>query len=108
MIDFRNYTVFLVAALVVVAAAGPDIIDVLSRTISGGRRLEGILACGIASREVLRTILAVLGLAVLFQASTSAFLVVKYIGAAHLVYLGLRAIRERDDVALQAWVLRAT
>src|SRR5260370_27893024 len=101
MIDFRTYTVFVVSALAVIAAPGPDIFYVLSRAISGGRRVGSISAFGIASGEVLHTLLAVLGLAALLQASTAAFLVVKYMGAVYLVYLGMRAIRERSDVALQ-------
>ena len=101
MIDFRTYTVFLVAALALIAAPGPDIFYVLSRALSGGKRVGSISAFGIASGEVLHTLLAVLGLAALLKASTAAFLVVKYIGAVYLVYLGIRAIRERSEVALQ-------
>ena len=101
MVDIRTYTLFLIAALAVIAVPGPDIFYVLSRAISGGRRGGSISAFGIASGEVLHTLLAVFGLAALLQASTAAFLVVKYIGAAYLAYLGIRAIRERSEVALQ-------
>lgn len=102
MIDFRTYTLFAVAALAVIAAPGPDILYVLSRAISGGKRIGSISAFGIAAGEVLHTLLAVLGLAALIQASTPAFLMVKYIGAVYLVYLGIRVVRERNDVALES------
>lgn len=102
MIDFRTYTLFAVAALAVIAAPGPDILYVLSRAIPGGKRIGSISAFGIASGEVLHTLLAVLGLAALIQASTPAFLMVKYIGAVYLVYLGIRVTRERNDVALES------
>lgn len=102
MIDFRTYTVFVVSALAVIAAPGPDIFYVLSRAISGGKRIGSISAFGIASGEVLHTLLAIFGLAALLQASAAAFLIVKYIGAVYLVYLGMRAIRERNGVALES------
>lgn len=102
MIDFRTYTVFVVSALAVIAAPGPDIFYVLSRAISGGKRIGSISAFGIASGEVLHTLLAIFGLAALLQASAAAFLIVKYIGAVYLVYLGMRAIRDRNGLALES------
>jgi RhtB (resistance to homoserine/threonine) family protein len=101
MIDLRTGTLFLVAALASIAAPGPDIFYVLSRSLSGGKRVGSISAVGIASGEVLHTLLAVLGLAALLQASAAAFLIVKYIGALYLVYLGIRVIRERNELAIQ-------
>lgn len=103
MIGLRTYAVFVVAALAVIVAPGPDIFYVLCRALSGGKRIGSISAFGIASGEVLHTLLAVVGLATLLQASTAAFLVVKYLGAVYLVYLGIHAIRERDEVALRSF-----
>lgn len=103
MIDVRTYALFLVAALAVIAAPGPDILYVLSRSIAGGKRVGSISAFGIATGEVLHTGLAVLGLAALLQASTAAFLCVKFVGAFYLVYLGIRTIWERNHVAFQSF-----
>ena len=58
MIDFRMYTMFVISALAVIAAPGPDIFYVLSRAISGGHRVGSISAFGIALGEVLHTVLA--------------------------------------------------
>jgi threonine/homoserine/homoserine lactone efflux protein len=101
MIDLRMYAVFILAALAAVAAPGPDIFYVLSRSISGGKRIGFISALAIATGDVLQTLLVVVGLAALLKASAAAFLVLKYIGALYLVYLGIRIIRERNEVALQ-------
>jgi threonine/homoserine/homoserine lactone efflux protein len=101
MIDLRTFTLFLAAAAVLIAAPGPDILYVISRGISGGRRAGLVSALGIGSGEVLQTLLAVLGLAALLQASLAAFLIVKYAGAGYLVYLGIRTIRERNGFALR-------
>ncbi len=63
MIELRTCTVFLVSELAAIAPPGPDIFYVLSRAISGGKTVGSISALGIASGEVLHTLLAVLGLA---------------------------------------------
>jgi RhtB (resistance to homoserine/threonine) family protein len=102
MIDFRTYAVFGVAAFAVIASPGPDILYVLSRSISSGKRIGCISALGIATGEVLHTLFAVLGLAALIQASTVAFLVLKYVGAVYLIYLGIKAMREHNQIDLQA------
>lgn len=73
----------------------------LSRAVSGGKRVGSLSALGVAAGEVLHTLLAVLGLATLFQASTAAFVFLKYVGAAYLVYLGIRALREGNALALR-------
>jgi threonine/homoserine/homoserine lactone efflux protein len=103
MIDLRTCVLFLVASLAAIAAPGPDILYVLSRGISGGKRTGSISALGIASGEVLHTVLAVFGLAALLQASAPAFMVVKYVGALYLVYLGIRLIGGRNQAALQSF-----
>src|SRR5215469_14113691 len=98
MIELHTFVLFLAAAIVVIAAPGPDILYVLSRAVSGGRRIGSISAVAIAFGEVLHTLLAVLGLAALLQASTKAFLVVKLLGALYLIYLGIRLIREPNHL----------
>ena len=107
MIEPRTFILFLVAAAAAIAAPGPDILYVLSRAISGGKRTGCISAIGIASGEVLHTVLAILGLAALLQASAKAFLVVTLLGAFYLVYLGIRAIREPNPFARLQTVVRA-
>lgn len=102
MIDFRTYALFVLAALAVIAAPGPDVFYVLSRSVSRGRRVGSISAYGIASGEVLHTLVAVLGLAAVLRASVAVFLLVKYIGAVYLVYLGIQAIREQNHIAFES------
>lgn len=103
MIDFRTYTVFIVAALAVIVTPGPDILYVLSRAISAGKRIGSVSAFGIAFGEALHTVLAVFGLAVLLETSSLAFHIVKYVGAVYLVYLGIHAIRERNDFGIECF-----
>lgn len=91
---------FIVAALAVIATPGPDIFYVLSRAMSAGKRAGSVSALGIASGEVLHTLLAVFGLAALLQASAVAFLALKYVGAVYLIYLGVCAICDRSITVL--------
>jgi threonine/homoserine/homoserine lactone efflux protein len=53
MIAFRTYALFVLAALAIIAAPGPDVFYVLSRSVSRGKRIGSISAFGIASGEVL-------------------------------------------------------
>jgi RhtB (resistance to homoserine/threonine) family protein len=103
MIDPKTLGLFLAAALAVILAPGPDILYVLSRSMSGGRKVGLVSALGISLGEIVHTVLAVLGLAAILQASITAFLAMKWLGAAYLVYLGLRTWRERNGIVLQQW-----
>lgn len=101
MIDSKTWVMFTVAALAIIATPGPDIFYVLSRAVSAGRRAGSVSALGIASGEVVHTLLAVFGLAALLQASTVAFSALKYVGAVYLCYLGVRAIFDRSGAILE-------
>lgn len=99
MPELHTFILFLVAASAAIAAPGPDILYVLSRAISGGKRTGCVSALAIASGEVLHTLLAVLGLATLLQTSAKAFLVVKLVGAFYLVYLGIKLMLKPNPFA---------
>jgi RhtB (resistance to homoserine/threonine) family protein len=101
MIDPKALGLFLAAAFAVILAPGPDILYVLSRSMSGGRRVGLVSALGISFGEIAHTVLAVLGLAAILQASIAAFLVMKWLGAVYLIYLGFRTLCERNEIAFQ-------
>jgi threonine/homoserine/homoserine lactone efflux protein len=83
---------FLVAALILAVTPGPGIAYVVARTAAGGRA-EGLASCvGTALGGMLHVGAAALGLSVLLARSAAAFSVVKYLGAAYLVYLGIRLL----------------
>src|SRR4026209_850529 len=83
---------FFIAALVLAVTPGPGIAYVVARTAAGGRA-EGLAACvGTALGGMLHVGAAALGLSVLLARSAAAFSVVKYLGAAYLVYLGIRLL----------------
>jgi threonine/homoserine/homoserine lactone efflux protein len=83
---------FFLAALVLAVSPGPGIAYVVARTTAGGRA-EGLASCvGTGLGGMLHVAAAALGLSVLLAQSAVAFSVVKYIGAAYLVYLGVRLL----------------
>ncbi len=81
-------------------APGPDNIFVTSQGIAHGRRTAIITALGMCSGVSVHTIAAALGLSALFYSSLLAFNLVKYAGAAYLLYLALQAIRNSTPLSL--------
>ena len=83
---------FFIAAFVLAVTPGPGIAYVVARTAAGGRA-EGLASCiGTGLGGMLHVGAAALGLSVLLAQSAVAFSLVKYIGAAYLVYLGIRLL----------------
>jgi threonine/homoserine/homoserine lactone efflux protein len=85
---------FIVASLVLALTPGPAVIYVITRTVSQGRRAGLASVLGVALGNFGNAVGAALGLAALFALSTLAFAVVKYAGAAYLIYLGIKALRK--------------
>jgi threonine/homoserine/homoserine lactone efflux protein len=86
-------TVFLLASLLFALTPGPGVIYVVSRTLAGGRRAGLASICGGALGDLCNSALASTGLAAVLAVSTRAFTVVKFAGAAYLLYLGIRELR---------------
>jgi len=101
---------FLGAATLLAIAPGPGMLYVLARTLAGGRR-EGVLSClGTFFGGFAHVLAAATGLSIVLAASATAFALVKYSGAAYLVYLGVRMIasaRKDQDTELQVPAGRA-
>ncbi len=88
--------VFLTAALILAVSPGPGMLYVLARSLRGGRR-EGIASSlGTCIGGLGHVVAASLGLSALLATSAVAFGVVKYAGAAYLIYLGVRTLVVRD------------
>ena len=87
---------FLIAAVVLAITPGPSITYVVARTVAGGRA-EGLASCiGTGIGGLLHVLAAALGLSLLVAESALAFGLLKYLGAAYLVYLGVRLLLRRD------------
>ncbi|MBF5044547.1 LysE family translocator [Aggregicoccus sp. 17bor-14] len=92
MTDPTNLLLFMGATLALNVTPGPDMLYVIARSASEGRRAGVASALGIAGGTVFHTLAVVLGLSSLLLAVPFAYDAVRLGGAAYLVYLGLRAI----------------
>lgn len=95
---------FLVASLVLAVTPGPAVVYIVTRTIAQGRRAGLASVAGVALGNLGNAIGASLGLAALFAVSALAFSMVKYAGAAYLIYLGIKALRAVPADAPEAGV----
>jgi threonine/homoserine/homoserine lactone efflux protein len=93
---------FLFAALILAVTPGPGIAYVVARTVAGGRT-EGLASClGTGIGGMLHVLAAAVGLSLVVAQSALAFNLVKYLGAAYLIYLGIRLLLRRDhDLAIK-------
>jgi threonine/homoserine/homoserine lactone efflux protein len=103
-----NIALFVAASLAVIVAPGPDNIYVLTRGVAQGRDVALASAWGMCSGLLFHTTLAALGLSVVLARSAVAFSVVKYAGAAYLIYLGVRALLNKEGFAPSAGEESAT
>lgn len=93
-----QFLAFTAASLVLIIVPGPSVMFTVSRAIAYGRRQAVLTAWGNALGTFCASALAAVGLGALVQESALAFAVVKYAGAAYLVYLGVRALRDRKGL----------
>ena len=96
MPDFSALGAFFAAAFLLNIAPGPDMLYVIGRSIGQGRRAGTVSALGIFVGCLVHIFVAAAGLAALLRSSPIAYSVVRYAGAAYLVYLGLRILFERS------------
>jgi threonine/homoserine/homoserine lactone efflux protein len=106
------FSAFLVASFVLAVTPGPGVFYIVARSVTQGK-LSGLASVGgVALGNLGNAIGASLGLAALFAVSSLAFTVVKYVGAAYLIFLGIQALRAPKsdapdvDVPLEAAALR--
>ncbi len=95
-----DIALFVAASLAVIVAPGPDNVYVLTRGIAQGREVALASAWGMCSGLLFHTTLAALGLSAILARSAVAFSVVKYAGAAYLIYLGMRALLGKEGASL--------
>jgi threonine/homoserine/homoserine lactone efflux protein len=92
-----SFLAFLAAAAVLAITPGPGIAYVVARAAAGGRA-EGLASClGTGIGGFLHVLAAALGLSLVVAQSAVAFSLVKYLGAAYLMYLGVRLLLRRDQ-----------
>lgn len=85
----ENFLAFLLTALFFVMTPGLDTVFILNKSITQGRKAGFYASLGINSGVLVHTVFAALGLSILIAQSAMAFSLIKYLGAAYLIYLGI-------------------
>jgi len=86
---------------VLILAPGPDMVYVITRGISYGRKAGIVSAFGVICGILIHTMAAALGVALIFQTSVIAFRIVKYLGSLYLIYLGVKSWLDKSSFNLQ-------
>ena len=93
---------FLIATLVLALTPGPGVVFIVARTLAQGRVAGLASVGGVALGNLANAVGASIGLAALFAASSLAFTVVRWAGAAYLIWLGIQALRQPATAAAGA------
>ena len=103
MIVDARFVAWIAVAVVLIVTPGPDTALIIRNALRGGARSASLSAIGVGAGSSIWAAASVLGVAVLLESSDLAFTVLKYAGAAYLIYLGLRSLigsfREAGDGA---------
>lgn len=108
MFGIQHFALFLSAGILLNLTPGPDTAFILGRTLAGGRRAGIASALGIAVGSIGHTCAAAVGLSAFLATSAWAFVFVKWLGAAYLIYLGLRLLLQRQSGFATSAAVRAT
>jgi threonine/homoserine/homoserine lactone efflux protein len=94
--EFSRLYLFMAASLALLLTPGPAVLYILARSIDHGRRAGLVSVLSIESGNLFHVLAATFGLSALVMSSITLFTVVKYLGAAYLVYLGVRKLLSRE------------
>jgi len=97
MIELSKLYFFLGAALALLLVPGPAVLYITARSASQGRLAGLVSVLAIETANFLQAVAAALGLSAILLSSALAFDVVKYLGAAYLLYLGIRKLMAPDN-----------
>ena len=99
MVPWPELVTFFIASLLLIVVPGPTVLFVIGRSLALGRRGGVLSVTGTTLGMLVLVVLVALGLGVIVAQSVILFTVVKFAGAAYLVWLGVQAIRHRKDAS---------
>ena len=106
MIDMTTMMTYCAVVLGFVFIPGPATLLTVARATTSGTKVGIATGAGIAAGDLVHTLMAVVGISAVIAASAMLFSIVKYIGAAYLIYLGIRALLEKTSVNPSAGAVR--
>jgi threonine/homoserine/homoserine lactone efflux protein len=103
MLGTQHLAIFVVSGILLNLTPGQDTFYIVGRSVAQGRRAGMLSVLGISSGTIIHTCAAAFGLSAILATSAQAFLAVKFVGAAYLVYLGTKLLLDRSaNIAQQA------
>jgi len=96
------FAIYIPAALVLLAIPGPAVLYVIATSVEGGRRHGLLSVTGVHVGSLVHVAAACAGLSALIVSSAIAFSTVKYVGAAYLVFIGIKKFFEKDETEPEA------
>lgn len=98
MLELSRLPLFILTAVVLLLTPGPAVLYIVARSVDQGRRAGLISVLSIETGNSAHVLAATFGLSALLASSALAFSVVKYLGAAYLIYLGVRKLLSPETV----------
>src|SRR4051795_11035481 len=98
MIDLSTAIAYMAVVFGFVFIPGPATLLTVARATSSGTRVGLATGAGIAAGDMIHSFMAIVGISAIVASSALLFSIIKYIGAAYLVYLGIRAILHKTQV----------
>jgi len=99
MLDPSKLPLFFIASLILLITPGPAVMYIIARSVDQGRAAGLVSVLSIEVGNFFHVLAATLGLSAILLSSATAFAIVKYLGAAYLIYLGLRKLFSREQSA---------
>ena len=96
MFSLPNLSIFMLAALILLLTPGPAVLYIVARSLDQGRLAGFVSVLSIEVGNFVHVLAASLGLSAILVSSSLAFSMVKYMGAAYLIYLGVRRLLARE------------
>jgi threonine/homoserine/homoserine lactone efflux protein len=100
-VELHNLTLFILAGLLLNITPGPDLMYIVTRSISEGKWAGIVSALGVTAGCIFHILAVSFGLSGLLLAIPAAYDIIKYLGAAYLVYLGLKLIIKGNDYVFE-------
>ena len=93
MFDYAYWLLFLSASFALSVSPGPDLVYILTKTISGGKKIGIASSLGVCTGALFHVILASIGISAILVTSAYAFMFIKYLGAGYLLYLAFKSFK---------------
>jgi len=101
-----SYLIFIGASIILCIVPGPDMAYLLARSIAQGRKAGYIAALGINAGAYTHLFAAIIGISAILATSAVAFTILKWVGAAYLIYIGVQAFSNRGALNIEGTKLK--